>query len=244
MSNRTLAEMRLRVRRLAHDMKTSTQERTYSDADVAVALSDSLRELVDRLLADDRGRWSLLVLGEALEISTAEAAGEIELPEECLRLELVQRLREDGQWVRLRRLPEAVPTAEVMALSRRLSADLGYRALPGEAGGEGCPAGWRASEDGLSIALWPWGTGDAVTVRLGYLAEPAWTLTETARIPLPTGADEIVELMAGDKLTADEPRDEKRMAIYRARLDGRYLRWVGGRARGKVDRGQAVAGEE
>jgi hypothetical protein len=242
MSNRTLAEMRLRVRRLAHDLKTATAEKTYPDGDVDVALSDSLRELTDRLLADEVGRWALLTVGEDLAVTTAAEAAQVELPEECLRLEWVQWLGEEGDWLELPRLGLVWPSADVRAsMSRQTSVVLGFRTVAGTVGGA---RGWRPNEDGLSVRLWPWDEGEALTIRLVFLGAPGWGLTATSRLGLPEGADELLELMAGDKLTADEPRDEKRMVLYRARLDGRYGRWVAGRARGKIDRGQLVAGAE
>jgi hypothetical protein len=244
MSNRTLAEMRSRVRRLAHDLYTAETERTYENEDVDWALEDALNELSDRLLADDLGRWSLLTVGEETEIATTEAAAAVELPADCLRLERVEWFDDDvddeDEWRVLPQLSQPPPPADVMALSRQTSVEVGYRTVAGSAGRA---VGWRVNEPGDSIRLYPWDSVDSMTIRLVYLAEPVWAGTATSRLGLPVGADEIVELMAADKLTADEPRDEKRMVMYRARLDGRYQRWVMGRARGKVDRGQRIAGE-
>lgn len=237
--NRTLTQMRQRVRRLAHDLHTATGEKTYSDPDVDVALEDALGELTDRLLADDLGRWALVKESEGVVVETAGAAAAIALPEDCLRLEQVRRMDAEGQWRMVRRAGCDWPGKMGMAGSRETSVELGYRVLAVTDGGGKV---WEPDEVGSFIRLRPWGTGDAETIRFVYLAAPEWAGTATSRLALPDGADQLVELMAADGLTADEPRDEKRMAIYRARVDGRYQRWVQGRARGKVDRGQKVAG--
>jgi hypothetical protein len=230
--------MRERVRRLAHDLS----ELTYVDADVDYALQDAFEELLDRILAEPAAMPALLSATTGAEPEDPDA---MELPTDCLRLLKVQaRATGATYWQDLQQLGQEVAgllpedasdrtaTWAALGLSERiappgcLSVALGYLVEP---------------EGGETLALVPEGlTG--VEVRMVYLAKPTWPTAARDAVELPDGADEILELLAADKLTADEPRDDKRMAIYRSRIEARWQRWTMGRARGLVPRGQEVAG--
>jgi len=229
--------MRERVRRLGHDL---TQQ-TYDSALLDDALLDAFHDLMDRLLADERAQWVLYRVTEG-EVPADGSA--VALPEGCLRLLKVQARLSDGTWCSLPRLPGAgwVPAEDVAARTATgVALGISGRVL-GLTGATGMPAGWRPNEDGESVALLPTGVAGA-TIRMGYLAAQEWPVAARESVALPEGADELLELLAADKLTADEPRDEQRMAMYMTRFEARYGRWSAGRARGAVPRGQQVAGE-
>lgn len=232
---RTLEQMRERVRRLAHDLS----EQTYTDGDVDAALEDAYHDMVDRMLDQPMAGWALhrVSAGEVPEDAAA-----IALPEGCLRLLRVQVRLASGVWADLPRLAgRGWACAEDLAArtATGLAVALGARTAPP---GGSMPAGYRVLEDGTGIALVPEGVTGA-TVRMCYLGEPAWPTVGQDAVALPAGADELLELLGADKLTADEPRDDKRMAVYTARFEARWARWAAGRARGAVPRGQQVAGE-
>lgn len=237
---RTLERMRERTRRLAHDLKTT---RTYDTEDLDDALRDALLDLVDQLLGDSTGLWALYRVTAG---SVPADTGAVALPEDCLRLLRVEALESDGTtW---RRLPlvqsRSLAAGDDPLVWTATAAGIGLAARLGVAGGAGSVAsGFRVLEDGSGIALVPQGVA-APTLRLGYLGEVDFPAAKTAAVALPAGADELLELLAADKLTADEPRDEKRMVMYQSRFAARYRRWTEGRARGAVPRGQLVAGEE
>lgn len=231
---RTLAQMKARVRRLAHDLA----QKSYDAVEVGFALEDALSDLVDRLLDDDLGMASLLAVGDAADPDDSTS---VDLPDDCLRLLRVEAQLSDGSW---RELPRR--DAGEYPVDDDVTAFSATAALVEEAGemyaGASVPVGFALLADGEGIELLPREiTG--VTMRFVYLREVEMPTVSTDCVALPNGADEILELIAADKLTADEPRDQKRMVMYNTRLESRYSRWVKGRGRGKVDRSQQIAGE-
>lgn len=225
---RSLAEMTDVVQALVHD----TTGKTYGATLVAARLRDAHRDLLDRMMADPLASRCLLAVGDA-----TDAAEEVELPAACARLLRVEWYDDSSaRWLRLPTRQQCPEPDAPLSLRSSTFEILGTEGVSGMV-----PLNWRSAEDGASILLHP--PECEGTIRLVYLATPAFPAGAAYELDLPEGADELVEYLAADKLCAMEPLDQKRLQTYAALFSARYATWRQGLAAGRVDRTQRYVAE-
>lgn len=225
---RSVAEIISMVRELAHD-RTG---KTYGNSMVGYRVRDAYADLLDRIMADPMAAKCLLKEGDATDV-----ADEIDLPSDCGRLLRMERYDTDREeWFSLRTDQQGAIYGSDGYMPRSATFQTMGQTIP-----DYHPLTWRSAQDGNSVLLWP--TGSSGTVRFVYLARPAFPAGDRGVLPLPDGADELVEYLAADKLISLEPVDSKRIQTYAAYFATRFGTWREGAAAGKIDRTQRRVAE-